>query len=91
MTLLGVDSLVEHLDSYKPSLKADIENLTSLLSPLIGDQCLPDQRLEPEKLTESQIASREHADRSLEELSEHTDDYSSFLTEIARSDLSVSY
>jgi hypothetical protein len=40
-----VDALVEYLDSYRPSLTADIENLTSLLSPLIEDQGLPDQRL----------------------------------------------
>jgi hypothetical protein len=39
-------------------------------------------------LTESQIASGEHADRSLKELFEFSDVYSSFLTEAARSDLS---
>jgi hypothetical protein len=74
---------VEHLDSYRPSLKADIQNLTSLLSLLIEDQCLPDQRLQLEILTESQITSREHTTRSLKELFEYSDDYSSFLTEIA--------
>jgi hypothetical protein len=42
MTLIEVDALMEHLDSYRPSLKADIQNLTSLLSPLIEDLCLPD-------------------------------------------------
>jgi hypothetical protein len=42
MQLPEVDTLVEHLNSYRPSLKADIQNLTSLLSPLIEDQCLPD-------------------------------------------------
>jgi hypothetical protein len=51
-------------------------------------QCLPDQKLELEMLTRSQLASGEHADRSLKELFEFVDDYSSFLTEIARSDLS---
>jgi len=90
MQLPEVDTLVEYLDSYRPSwpsLKADIQNLTSLLSPLIEDQCLPDQRLQLETLTNSQIASREHTTRSLKELFEYSDDYSSFLTEIARSDL----
>jgi hypothetical protein len=89
MQLPDVDTLVEHMDSYRPSLKADIQNLTSLLSPLIEDQCLPDQRLHLEMLTESQIASGEHTTRSLKELFEYSDDYSSFLTEIARSDLST--
>ncbi|KAH8772419.1 hypothetical protein F5882DRAFT_381432 [Hyaloscypha sp. PMI_1271] len=88
MQLPEVDTLVEHLDSYRPSLKADIQNLTSLLSPLIEDQCLPAQRLQLEILTESQIASGEHTTRSLKELFEYSDDYSSFLIEIARSDLS---
>jgi hypothetical protein len=87
MKLPEIDALVEHLDSYRPSLKADIQNLTSLLSPLIKDQCLPDQRLQLETLTESQIASREHAARSLKELFEHSDDCSSFLTEAVYSDL----
>ncbi len=76
---------VEYLDSYRPSLKADMENLTSLLL-LVKDQCLPDRRLELEMLTESQIASGELATRSLEELFKYSDNYSSFLTEIARSD-----
>ena len=89
MQLPEVDTLVEHLDSYRPSLKADIQNLTSLLSPLIEDQCLPDQRLQLEMLTESQITSGEHTTRSLKELFEYSDDYSSFLSEIARSDLST--
>ncbi|KAL5322924.1 hypothetical protein ACEPPN_010904 [Leptodophora sp. 'Broadleaf-Isolate-01'] len=88
MQLPEADILVEHLDSYRPSLKADIQNLTSLLSPLIEDQCLPDQRLQLEMLTESQIVSGEHTTRSLKELFEYSDDYSSFLTNIARSDLS---
>jgi hypothetical protein len=41
-------------------------------------------------LSESQIASQEHATQSLRELFEYSDDYSSFLTETARSDLSQS-
>ena len=86
--LLEVDALVEYLDSYRPSLKADIQNLTSLLPPLIEDQRLLDQRLELEILTGSQITSGEHATRSLKELFEFSDGYSSFLTETARSDLS---
>jgi hypothetical protein len=45
MKLPEVYALVEHLDFYRPSLKADIKNLTSLLSPLIEDHCLLDQRL----------------------------------------------
>jgi hypothetical protein len=65
MTLAEVDVIVEYLDSYRPSLKADIQNLTSLLSPLIEDQCLPDQRLKLEMLSESQIATQ-----SLKELFE---------------------
>jgi hypothetical protein len=83
-----MDALVEYLDSYRPSLKADIQNLTSLLSPLIEDQCLPDQRLKLEMMTESQITSGEHAARSLKELFEFSSDYSSPLVETPRSDLS---
>jgi hypothetical protein len=84
MTLAKVDALVEYLDSYRPSLKANIQNLTSLLSPLIEDQCLPDQRLKLEMLSESQIASRTQL---LKELFEFSDDYSSFLTEAATQSL----
>jgi hypothetical protein len=87
MQLPEVDTLV---DSYRPSLKADIQNLTSLLSPLIEDQCLPDQRLQLEMLTKSQIGSGEHTTRSLKELFEYSDNYSSFLTEVARSEISQS-
>jgi hypothetical protein len=91
MNLLEVECLAEHLDSYKPSLKANIQNLTSLLSPLIEDQRLPDHRLELEMLTKSQITSGEHTDRSLKELFKYYDDYSSFLTEITCFDLSIYY
>jgi hypothetical protein len=88
MKLPEVDALVEHLDFYRPSLKADIKNLTSLLLLLIEDHCLLDQRLQLKMLTESQIASREHAARSLKELFEFSNNCSSFLTEAARSNLS---
>src|SRR5258706_13621635 len=90
MTLPEVDALVEYLDSYKPCLKADIKNLTSVLPLLIEDQCLPDQRLTLETLTESQLASGEHTTQSLKELFKFSDDYLSFLTETACSDLSQS-
>src|SRR6266566_513797 len=55
--LAEVDAFVEYLDSYRPSLQVDIQNLTALLLPLIEDQFLPDQRLKLEMFTESQIAS----------------------------------
>jgi hypothetical protein len=61
MTLPEVNALVEHLDSYRLSLKADIQNLTSP----IKDRRLPDQRLKLKMLSESQIVSREHATQSL--------------------------
>jgi hypothetical protein len=70
---------VEYLDPYRLSLKADIQNLTSLLLPLIEDRCLPDWRLKLEMLTESQITSGEHITQSLKEL---------FLTKAACSNLS---
>jgi hypothetical protein len=88
MKLPEIDALMERLDSYRPSLKADIQNLTSLLLPLIEDRCLPEQRLRLEILTESQIISGEHATRSLKELFEHSDDCSAFLIEAAYSNLS---
>jgi hypothetical protein len=81
-----VDAPVEYLDSSRPSLKADIKNLTSLLPALIDDRCLLNRRLKLEKLSESQIASGEHASRSLKELFEYSDDYyTSFLAEEALS------
>jgi hypothetical protein len=83
MTLIEVDALVEYLDSYRPSLKADIQNLIFLLSPLIEDRCLPDQRLYLEILTKSQIVSREYTNRSLKQLFELTNSYLSFLTQAA--------
>jgi hypothetical protein len=91
ITLPQMDALVEYLDSYKPSLKIDIQNLTSLLTPLIEDQRLPDQRLKLEILTKSQITSGEYAARLLKELLEFSDDYSSPLVETPRSDLSSTY
>src|SRR2546421_70470 len=83
LTLPDVDALVEYLDSYRPALKDDIKDLTSLLSPLIEDQCLPDQRLKLEMLSESQIASGELATQSLKELFELSDDCLYFLTDAA--------
>jgi len=88
MKLPKVNALVERLDSYRPSLKADTQNLTSLLSPLIEDRCLPDQRLQLKTLTKSQIASKEYTARPLKELFKYSDDCLSLLTEAARSDLS---
>ena len=87
--LAEVYALVEHLDSYRPSLQADIQNLTAHLSPLIEDRCLPDQRLKLEILTESQITSGVLATLSLKELFELSDGYSHLLTEAASSDLSA--
>jgi hypothetical protein len=79
---------VERLDSYRPSLKADIQNLTSLLSLLIEAYYLPDQKLKLKMLSESQITSGEHETQSLKELFEFTNECSTFLTEEALSDLS---
>jgi len=91
LTLPQIDALVEYLDSSRPSLKSDIQNLTSLLPALIEDRCLPSQRLKLEILSESQITSGEHASRSLRELLEYADDdYTSFLTEEALSEFSWS-
>jgi hypothetical protein len=72
---------VEHLDSYRPSLKTDIQNLTYILSAVIDDRCLPDQKLRLEMLTESQITAGEHTNRSLEALFEFTDECSYFVAE----------
>lgn len=88
MELPEIDAHVERLDTYRPSLKTDIQNLTSLLPPLIEDRCLPEQRLQLETLTKSQIASGEHAAQSLKELFEYSDDCSAFLSEAAYFDLS---
>ena len=85
MTPDSIDALMEHLDSYRPSLRSDIQNLTSLLSPMIEDQCLPGQRLYLEMLTENQIASGYLATQSLKELFEFIDEYSYFLTEAMQS------
>jgi hypothetical protein len=60
------------LYSYKPSLKVYLETLTSLVVPLIGDQCLPDWKLKLELFSKSQIASREHTGRSLKEILEYS-------------------
>lgn len=76
-----IDDLVTHLNSYRPSLRADIKNLTPILYSLIQDRPLPDQKLCLEMLIESQIASREHATKSLEELFKFTDECSYFMGE----------
>jgi hypothetical protein len=75
------------LDSYRLSLKAYIQNLISLLLLLIEDQCLPDQRLKLEMLTESQITSREHTAQLLKELFKFSDNCLSPLVETSCSDL----
>jgi hypothetical protein len=82
-----VDALLEHLDSYRPSLQSSIQNVTLLLSLVIEDRCLPEQKLHLEMLTESQIASGEHAAQSLEELFKLTDEFSYFLAQNIHSDL----
>ena len=74
--LPAIDALVENLDSYRPSLESDIQNLTYLLSFMIEDQCLPDEKLRLEMLTDEQIASGELATNSLEELLKVTDEAS---------------
>ena len=60
----------------RPSLKSDIQNVTCLLSVMIEDRCLPDQKLWLEMLTDEQIASGELATNSLEELLKVTDEAS---------------
>ena len=62
----------------RPSLKSDIQNVTCLLSVMIEDRCLPDQKLWLEMLTDEQITSGELATNSLEELSKFTDEASYF-------------
>ena len=74
--LPAIDALMENLDSYRPSLKSDIQNVTNLLSYIVEDQCLPDEKLWIEMLTDEQIASGELATNSLEELLKVTDDAS---------------
>jgi hypothetical protein len=79
------DTLVDCLHRSKPSLKADIKNLLTLLLQLIEQQCLPDRKLMLKKWSESEIRSGEHASRSLKNLFEYLDkeDYTSFLTKQA--------
>jgi len=75
------DALVKYLYRSKPSLKADIENLSTLLLQLIEQQCLLDRKLMLETWSESEIRSREHISRLLKDLFEYLDkeDYMSFL------------
>ncbi|CZR66024.1 uncharacterized protein PAC_15924 [Phialocephala subalpina] len=84
------DALIAHLDSSRPCLKTDIENLSSFLSALIEGQCLPKRTLTLEMLTEAQIRSGELEIRPLRELLEYSDDvnYASYLTDEALSELS---
>jgi hypothetical protein len=74
INLTDVDDLVTHLSSYRPSLRADIQNLTPTLYSLIEDRPLPDQKLCLEMLIKSQIASGE-------ELFKFTDECSYFIGE----------
>jgi hypothetical protein len=74
--LPAIDALMENLDSYRPSLKSDIQNVTNLLSYIVEDPCLPDEKLWLEMLTDEQIASGELATNSLEELLKVTDEAS---------------
>lgn len=83
--LSAVDDVVRYLESCRPSLGTDIHNLTPFLYSMIEDQPLPDQKLHLELLTESQIASGEHATQSLEEVFKLTYDYSYFMSEVAPS------
>jgi hypothetical protein len=57
---------------------------------MIEGRRLPDRRLRLEMLTENQFASGEHATRSLEELFEFIDEYSSVRNKASKSDLSQS-
>lgn len=50
---------------------------------MIEDQPLTDQKLYLELLTESQIASGEHAAQPLEEVFKLTDEYSYFISDAA--------
>ena len=85
--LPDVDTLLEHLDFYRPSLKSSIQNVTLLLSLMIEDQRLPEEKLVLEMLTESQIASGEHATQGLDTLFKLTDELSYYMAEDIQSDL----
>jgi hypothetical protein len=81
--LSAVDDVVRYLDLCRPSLRADIHNLTPCLYSMIEDRSLPDQKLHLELLTESQVASEEQATQPLEELFKLTDEHSYFMSEAA--------
>ena len=81
MILDSIDTLIEYLDSYRLSLRSDIQNLTSLLLLIIEDQYLLGQRLYLEILTENQIISRYLITQSLKELFKFINKYLYFLTE----------
>jgi hypothetical protein len=74
-----VDVLMENLDSYRPSLKFDIQSVTYLLSLMIEDRCLPEQKLWLEMLTDEQIALGELTTNSVKELLNYTDEDSYFV------------
>ena len=79
--LRELDVLARILDCYRPSLKSDLQNVTYLLSLMIEDRCLPDQKLWLEMLTDEQIAYGELATYSVKELLNYTgkDPYSMYL------------
>jgi hypothetical protein len=79
ITLSEVDVLVKILDCYRPTLKSDIQNVTDLLSLMIEDQCLPNQKLLLETLTDEQAASGELAVNSVKDLLNFTDEDAYFM------------
>lgn len=79
ITLSEVDVLMESLDSHRPALKSDIQNVTDLLSLMIEDQCLPDQKLVLETLTDDQTASGELAAHSVRDLLNFADEDMDFM------------
>ncbi|CZR50576.1 uncharacterized protein PAC_00450 [Phialocephala subalpina] len=85
LTVRQEDALIAYLYQLKPSLKSDIQNLTTLLSQVVKYQRLPDKKLKLEMWSEDEIGS--HASGSLNELFEYSDevDYRSFLTDEALS------
>ena len=79
INLPEVDALLENLDYCRPSLKSDIENVTVLLSLMIENRCLPEQKLLLETLTDEQTASGELAATSVKELLNFTDEDAYFM------------
>lgn len=79
INLPEVDVLTENLDCCRPSLKSDLQNVTVLLSLMIEDQCLPDQKLLLETLTDEQTASGELATNPVKELLNFTNEEAYFV------------